>query len=484
MTGSGRLRILAGAAALAMAGLVALGARQVELEGRAVEAALRAGHRDRLEAEAARLRRAVEAAEAAPLEGLPGGDLDAVRAALAASPPPVGHWFVVGRDGELLYPERPGALRPAEDPERVAAAGALLARGRDAARRGETPEALAAYRAFLDAFPSPPLEPQSRPLAWLQIARLEAGRGAVAAAGEALLGLEAELAGPDLAPRAGLVAFYRERSDALARELGDGLPDPERRRGHRALGDARAARARFLEDLRSWLAGRVRLEMALRPDAGAAPVHFAERVRDRTRRVAFRVLAAPRPGVGPIAVGFESDPERLAEVAARLAGAAEPADGVAVRVVPAGEDAPGPTVALGPDLPGLRLALDLPAPDPAARAAGTRRLLLGGLVGGALLLVGLALVLVLRHAATRGPAASRASRPPTPGAGSRSSSAAGSARPRRSARRSAGAPSSRAAPRAGTRTSSTPRAGTRTSSTRSSAGSGPSRPRRRSPPRC
>lgn len=377
-----------------LAVLVGLGARQAALEGRAVEDALRAGYRSRLEAAAGRAREAALESETRLLDLLPRAtdDAAAIGALEKARRPPADAWFAVAEDGALLHPAERGALRAVGDARAEAAARALLDDGRARRTAGDLEGALAAYRRFLERYPDPPLEPQARPLALFEIAEIEARRGNAAAARTGLLDLERELGSEDLAPEGPLVRFYREKADALA----GAAPAGEERAAFRRLGVERARRARLLADLRAWLAARIRLEIGVGGGAAAGrSFAFTDTVRGERRRFVFRLVGV---AARVVAVGFGVDPRRLAEDVIRPTLGPPDADGGTLALLDESAPAPALVEPLGPDLPPLRLALAFAGEDPAARAARTRRLALALLAGGTLVLMLLALALVLRHA--------------------------------------------------------------------------------------
>lgn len=397
MIGSRSIIVVVVVAFLLVAGV---GARYVIVEGRAVEEALRAGRRLRLEAEAVALRDEIASVETGVLGTLakswddPALLLGAVRRLEAESPAPAGCWFVVGAGGRLLYPRERAVLRPVHDPDlsESATRALQLAEG-PAARAGGTEEALQGYRRFLEEFPYPAPEPQMRPLAWLRCAQLRMQRDEPEAAAEALLRLEEELASPEAATDVALVRLYRALAAPLFADLGvhaeSVRPAVDRAR---LRADRQAGRERFQGELRAWLAARINLEAM---SGGGRGTHLSVSVAGRHRRFVLRSLLLRD---APVVVGYESDPGRIGKelLIPRLApaGGAQPA----FRLVadPAGEA--GPFVPLGSDLPAFHLGLVPGRRDPVADAARTRRWLLGGLIASILLVGVLAVALVLRHA--------------------------------------------------------------------------------------
>ncbi len=395
---------------------IGLGARQVSTEGRAVERALREGWARRLDAESARARALVEAAEdrALALLAAAPADLaalrDSVRAAEASEPAPTGAWFLVRDDGALLHPAPDAVLRPPAEPGAVAAASGLLGEAARAAG-SDVDAAIASYRLFLERYDDPPLPPQSRPLAHLAIATLAARHDRPGEAVAALSALETELAAEHIAGRPGIVAFYREEADALAAGLGEAAAALAVVRAElRAAGDRAAARRRFIAELHAWIGGRLQIELAAgAPDVadvsgGAAPgdrapVRLVETIGGRPRRLVARTLTLDGRGY---AAGFETDATAVARLVAPVVSDGGDGDGVALVHLGPGAavpDGPGLVRRVAPGLEEERLALAFVDGDPLAAAAGRRRALLGVTLGATLLLGLAGVVLVWRQAA-------------------------------------------------------------------------------------
>lgn len=378
-----------------------LGIRHVILEGRSVEDALRSAQRLRLEAEAARIREAVESAEDVALTPLVRSwdDSASLQAAVleleTMAPSPAGHWFVVGAAGEVVYPEEPQEAGLLRDQGRSELATAALASAGDLARRGQLEKAIAAYSKFLEEFPAPAPEVQMRPLACIRLARLLARAERPSEAVRRVLDLEWELASEGTSADGDLVDFYRQRAASMLEEVGAeaGEIRPALDSARKAT-DARLARARFRVELRRWLAARIRLE-ADSTGGGALASRLAIFAAGSPRRF---VLARTLIRTEPVIVGYESDLSRIRDELIPPLIASPHADALAFRLVSPAPASDSRVVRLGPALPGLHLGLAFPDTDPAARAARTRRILQGSLVGGALLVAGLAVALVFRYA--------------------------------------------------------------------------------------